>query len=87
MTVGDGPDAGYPFPIVDFDREATLPRERFDALAERARIALCDPDVRRRASLSRDRRRELDDANAQDAGERSADGNADNGGQRRLTEF
>ena len=62
MTVRDGPDAGYPFPIVDFDREATLPRERFDALAERARIALCDPDVRRRASLSRDRRRELDDA-------------------------
>lgn len=44
--------ADYPRPVVDFERRATDTRERFARLADRAREALEDPEIRRRASLS-----------------------------------
>jgi len=43
----------YPRPVVDFERRASDTRERFGRLADRAREALEDPEIRRRASLSR----------------------------------
>ncbi|QGN06110.1 hypothetical protein Hrd1104_01560 [Halorhabdus sp. CBA1104] len=48
----------YPAPIVDFEarREAAL--DRWAALSDRAREALSDPAVARRASLSRSRDRQ-----------------------------
>ena len=65
----------YPRPIVDFEARAAEARRRFDRLTPRAREALSDPAVRRRASLSqRYRRAETDD-------EKPATG------QRRLDEF
>lgn len=57
VTIGDDEDATYPYPVVDFEREATRAREQFSDLAGAARDALQDPDVRQRASLSRERRR------------------------------
>jgi len=59
VTIGDGPEADYPYPVVDFEREAAAAREQFGKLADRARAALDDPEVRRRASLSRGRRRRM----------------------------
>jgi deoxyribodipyrimidine photo-lyase len=59
VTIGDEPDADYPYPIVDFEREATAAREQFGRLADRARTVLDDPEVRRRASLSRGRRQRM----------------------------
>lgn len=61
VTIGDGSDADYPYPVVDFEREATTAREQFSQLADQARAALDDPEVRRRASLSRDRRQRMSD--------------------------
>ena len=68
VTIGDGPDADYPYPVVGFDREATLAREQFSELAEEAREALSDPEVRRQASLSRASRDRLSDAETGDSG-------------------
>ena len=59
VTIGDSPDADYPYPIVDFEREATAARDQFSRLADQAREALDDPEVRRRASLSRKRRQRM----------------------------
>jgi deoxyribodipyrimidine photo-lyase len=42
----------YPYPVVDFEQRRTDARETWSKLADRAREALEDPDVRRRASLS-----------------------------------
>ena len=61
VTIGDGADADYPYPVIDFEREATAAREQFSQLADQARAALDDPEVRRRASLSGDRRQRMSD--------------------------
>ena len=42
----------YPRPVVDFERRRTEAREAWAALDSRAKEALQDPDVRKRASLS-----------------------------------
>ena len=44
--------ADYPYPVVDCDHESTVARERYAALADRAREALSDPEIRRRCSVS-----------------------------------
>ena len=62
VTIGDGPEADYPYPVVDFEYEATAAREQFGRLADRARAALDEPKVRRRASLSRRRRQHMGEA-------------------------
>ncbi|WP_081461343.1 FAD-binding domain-containing protein [Halalkalicoccus jeotgali] len=71
VTIGDTSDAVYPYPIVDFEREATLAREQFNDRADAAREALQDPDVRRRASLSRKRRHQ--EFSTESTGTNSAD--------------
>ena len=83
-TIGDEPDADYPYPVVDFEREATIAREQFGRLADRARAALDDPDVRRRASLSRDRRQRM---NGEATSESTTNERSDGGSQHRLGEF
>ncbi|MFB6308494.1 MAG: FAD-binding domain-containing protein [Haloarculaceae archaeon] len=45
----------YPYPVVDFERRRREARETWAALDDRAREALQDPDIRRRASLSQRR--------------------------------
>jgi len=42
----------YPYPVVDYERRADQARTEFAALDDRAKEALSDPQVRRRASLS-----------------------------------
>jgi deoxyribodipyrimidine photo-lyase len=59
IAIGDDPEANYPYPVVDFEREATAAREQFGRLADEARAALDEPEVRRRASLSRGRRQQI----------------------------
>lgn len=54
----------YPRPVVDYERRAATARDRFAALAERAREAIELPEIRRRASLSQRRREESDAPNA-----------------------
>jgi len=70
-----GVDIGtdYPYPVVEYDHEAARARERYAALADRAREALSDPQVRRRCSFSnRGRGRREDESD---------------GGQASLSEF
>ena len=70
-----GVDVGtdYPYPVVDYDHEATRARERYAALSNRAEEALSDPEIRRRCSFSnRGRGRSESD---------------DTGGQTTLSEF
>jgi deoxyribodipyrimidine photo-lyase len=45
----------YPAPVVDFERRRGAARDRWAALSDRARAALADPEIRRRASLSEGR--------------------------------
>jgi deoxyribodipyrimidine photo-lyase len=59
--------------VVDYDHEATLARERYAALSDRAEEALSDPRVRRRCSFS-------------NRGRGRSDGDADDG-QASLSEF
>jgi len=66
----------YPRPVVDFEARREAARRRFARLADRAREALSDPEIRRRASLSQRHGRETD-----------ADGGTDVPGQRRLNDF
>ena len=61
VTIGDVSDADYPYPVVDFEHEATTAHEQFSQLADQARAALDNPEIRRRASLSQDRRRHMND--------------------------
>ena len=42
----------YPYPIVDFERQRREAREAWGRLGDRAREALGDPEIRRRASFS-----------------------------------
>jgi len=62
----------YPYPVVDFERRRQEARETWAALDGRATEALQDPEIRRRASLSRRRR----EAIADDPDGRTADGQA-----------
>jgi deoxyribodipyrimidine photo-lyase len=73
-----GVDIGtdYPYPVVDYDHEATAARDRYSALADRAREALSDPEVRRRCSFSNRGRDRTDE-----------DGDDDSGDQTSLSEF
>ncbi|WP_233740858.1 FAD-binding domain-containing protein [Halobaculum saliterrae] len=71
----------YPRPIVEFESARRAARERFDALADRAREAANHPRVRERLSLSRSGR--SDDPAEPDA-EGGPDGNA---GQSSLDAF
>lgn len=60
----------YPYPVVDFEARAAAARETYAALDGRAKEALrSDPELRRRASLSR-RRDSLDDDEAKPTGQR-----------------
>jgi deoxyribodipyrimidine photo-lyase len=70
-----GVDIGtdYPYPVVDYEHEATVARERYSALADRAREALSDPEISRRCSFSNRGRDRTDDG--------------DDGGQATLSEF
>ncbi|WP_276272161.1 FAD-binding domain-containing protein [Haloarcula litorea] len=69
-----GVDVGedYPYPVVDYDHEAERARERYAALADRAREALSDPRVRRRGSFS-NRGRDRADDGGEDGGQTSLD--------------
>jgi deoxyribodipyrimidine photo-lyase len=86
--IGDGSDANYPYPVVDFEREATAAREQFSRLADEAQAALDDLEIRRRASLSRDRRQRMGKAGENTEGE-EAEEIRESGKQRqgRLAEF
>ena len=86
VTIGNSPEADYPYPVADFERESTLARERFSELADRARKALADPEVRRRASLSRDRRQRMQDFDETEANLKDTEP-SDDGDQHRLAEF
>jgi len=67
VTIGDGPEADYPYPVVDYGRESTLAREQFSALAEQAQAALTDPKIRRRAwSQSREQRQRTQSSDRSD---------------------
>ncbi len=68
-----GVDIGtdYPYPVVDYDHEAALARERYSGLADRAREALSDPVVRRRCSLSSRGRDRTDGDEEDDDGQAS----------------
>lgn len=81
VTIGET----YPYPVVDYEAEATAARELFDRLHDRAQEALkTDPTLRRRASLSRRGQRDRDGRD--DAGSRDdAGGRSDR--QRRLDDF
>jgi deoxyribodipyrimidine photo-lyase len=70
-----GVDVGtdYPYPVVDYDHEAATARDRYASLADRAREALSDPEIRRRCSFSNRGRDRTDDG--------------DDGGQATLSEF
>ncbi|MFB6125879.1 MAG: FAD-binding domain-containing protein [Halolamina sp.] len=48
----------YPLPVVDFEARREETRELFGRLRDRAKAALEDPEIRRRASLSRRHSRE-----------------------------
>ena len=58
-----GVDIGedYPYPVVDFEARRAEARETWAALGDRAEEALSDPEIRRRASLSRRRDRDAAD--------------------------
>jgi deoxyribodipyrimidine photo-lyase len=86
VPIGNSPEADYPYPAADFERESTLARERFSELADRARKALADPEVRRRASLSRDRRQRMQDFDETEANLKDTEP-SDDGDQHRLAEF
>jgi deoxyribodipyrimidine photo-lyase len=88
VRIGDEAEADYPYPVVDFEREATAAREQFSRLANEARAALDDPEVRRRASLSRGRRQRIGEA-SEDTEEEKTEEIRENGKQRqgRLAEF
>jgi deoxyribodipyrimidine photo-lyase len=66
----------YPRPVVDFEARREAAKRCFTRLADRAREALSDPELRRRASLSQRHGRETDD-----------DGDGAGSGQRRLDDF
>ena len=66
----------YPRPVVDFEARREAATRCFTRLADRAREALSDPELRRRASLSQRHGRETDD-----------DGDGAGSGQRRLDDF
>ncbi|SDJ86365.1 deoxyribodipyrimidine photo-lyase [Halovenus aranensis] len=63
VSIGDD----YPYPVVDFEQRREAARETWAALDERAKEALADPEIRRRASLSsrRDDRDESRDTGGQ----------------------
>lgn len=63
----------YPRPVVDFEARRDRATRVFDRLADRAREALSDPAVRRRASLSQRHGRETDDDGGAQAGQRRLD--------------
>jgi len=90
VAIGDGPSADYPHPIVDFEREATAAREQFSRLADEARAALDDPEVRRRASLSRRRRQRMgepDGSESESKADTEETSRDEPQRQRRLAEF
>jgi deoxyribodipyrimidine photo-lyase len=66
----------YPRPVVDFEARREAAKRCFTRLADRAREALSDPEIRRRASLSQRHGRETAD-----------DGDDAGAGQRRLDDF
>jgi len=86
VTIGNRSEADYPYPVVDFEREAAAAREQFGKLADRARAALDDPEVRRRASLSRGRRQRMGEPKGDDTEARIEDGENEQR-QGRLAEF
>lgn len=57
VRIGDD----YPYPIVDFERRRKESREYWSSLDTRAKEALKDPEVFRRASLSSDSREKLEE--------------------------
>jgi deoxyribodipyrimidine photo-lyase len=69
----------YPRPVVDFEARADETRRLFDRLTPRAREALSDPAIRRRASLSQRHGREQSESDP--------DADARGAGQRRLDDF
>jgi len=69
----------YPYPVVDYERRRAEAREDWAALTDRAREALSDPEVRRRASLSR--------RHSRDGSDLGDDEPATAGGQADLTDF
>jgi deoxyribodipyrimidine photo-lyase len=88
VTIGDGPSADYPYPVIDFEREATAARKHFSQLADEARAALDDPEVRRRASLSRGRRQRMGEpGRGESTGNTEEESRDETERQGRLAEF
>jgi deoxyribodipyrimidine photo-lyase len=81
VRVGDD----YPYPVVDFERRRDEARETWAALADRATEALRDPEVRRRASLSRNSRRKLAEMETNEGSE--TDESSETNSQARLGDF
>jgi len=68
-----GADGDYPRPVVDYERRASEARDRFARLSDRAREAIETPTVWQRASLSRNRREQLRETDAEADGQASLD--------------
>ena len=81
VRVGDD----YPYPVVDFERRRDEARETWAALADRATEALRDPEVRRRASLSRNSRRKLAEMETNEGSD--TDASSETNSQARLGDF
>jgi deoxyribodipyrimidine photo-lyase len=74
VSVGDDPDDDYPLPVVDYDARREAAADEFAALADRAREAAQDPEIRRRLSLSGRRSRDDgDDTTAPGDGQTALD--------------
>lgn len=65
----------YPRPVVDFERRRQEAREMWADLDDRAKEALADPTIRRRASLSQ--RRDRSGSDVEDGSQPTADGQTD----------
>lgn len=65
ISIGDD----YPYPIVDFEKRRIEAREEWSKLSDRAKEALKDPEIRRRASLSRRRDKEVEETDDSSEGQ------------------
>lgn len=63
----------YPYPVVDFEQRRTDARETWSRLDDRAKEALADPEVRRRASLSGSRDSYDEDSRSSNDGQSTLD--------------
>lgn len=56
----------YPYPVVEFEKKRDKARDYWSSLSKRAKEALKDPEVRKKASLSKNRRSQLKEDSKED---------------------